>query len=142
MAAGLQASLITHWTGSSTWLRLTRSGCLPLGTLHRNTLPGSGYHIHQNLRRVPVSGHRHRPVLTSCHRLADTIPSTNRPCSTGAEIAMTMRSPRTSSTYSNASASDAAVTKPASKQGRTSSTTLKCSITRNANMSGTGCCRP
>ena len=42
---------------------------------------------------------------------------------------------------SNASAFAAAHIKPVNKPDRISSTTSKCSITRNANMSETGCCR-
>ena len=57
-------------------------------------------------------------------------------------IAMTMQLPRASSTCSNANEFVVGHTKPASRPDRTSSTTSKCSITRNANMSETVCCRP
>ena len=56
-------------------------------------------------------------------------------------IGASMRSLRASSTCSNGNASGVEHIRPASRPDRTSSTTSKCSITRNANMSETVCCR-
>lgn len=47
-----------------------------------------------------------------------------------------------SSPRSSVSSSGAAPTKPAKKHGRTCSITSRCSTTRCASRSGTGCCRP
>jgi len=57
-----------------------------------------------------------------------------------AEIAMTMRWPRASSTYLNANASVAGHTKPEKTQDLTCSTISRCSIIRSASTLGMGCC--
>ena len=56
-------------------------------------------------------------------------------------IGASTRSLRASSTCSNGNATGVEHIRPASRPDRTSSTTSKCSITRNANMSETVCCR-